>query len=198
MFRGPFDFIKKSAERLGKPLLHVDLHATIAFTAATLINDWITDNEIRILHVTGPGDEDDSKIYRATLDILQAVFFLNLTETNMSNPAHAHGGRNNEPRPPSVSPRTADEAVTLILEDMSLKNQTTLANLREEELPSLQLTLGRYIITRLDQWTHDEAFTASCIAAAEEEGVDISNLSIMMIRKLWKKLRQTHRLRVVK
>jgi hypothetical protein len=149
------------------------------------------------LNVTGPRDERDPKIYRATLDILQAVFFLNLTESNMSNPLYAQSNQSNESHQ-AFSPKTADEAVGIILNDMSLKNRTAMANLREEELPSLQLTLGLYIKRRLDQWPYDEAFAASCIAAAREEGMDESNLSIVMIRKLWKKLKETHRLRVVK
>ncbi len=196
-FREHFDFIKKMSERFSKPMLHVDLQTTIAFNAATLINDWIVDNDIRILNVTGPRDERDPKIYQATLDIIQAVFFLNLTETNMSNPIHAHYNQSGESSPAS-SPKTVADAVDIILSDMSLKNRSAMANLREQELPSLQLTLGLYIKRRLDQWPHDEAFTASCIAESREEGMDESNLTIMMIKKLWKKLKETHRLRVVK
>ena len=192
-----FGFVKKMSQRLGKPVLDVDLHTTVAFNAATLINDWIVDNDIRVLNVTGPRDEQDPKIYQATLDIIQAVFFLNLTETNMSNSIHAHAAPGNESRPAS-SPKTIEEAVDLILNNMSLKNRSTMANLREEELPSLQLTLGLYIKRQLDKWPHDEEFSASCMAASREEGMDESSLTIVMIKKVWKKLRKTHRLRVIK
>jgi hypothetical protein len=192
-----FDFIKKISERLSKPVLDVDLHTTIAFNAATLINDWIVDNDIRVLNVTGPRDEQDPKIYRATLDIIQAVFFLNLTETNMSNPIHVQGTPGNE-SPPVSSPKTIEDAVDLILNGMSLKNRSTMANLREKELPSLQLTLGLYIKRQLDKWPYDKAFSASCSAASKEEGMDESSLTMVMIKKLWKKLIKTHRLRIVK
>jgi hypothetical protein len=194
-FREQFDFIKKISERFSKPVLHIDLHTTIAFNAATRINDWIVDNDISVLNVTGPRDEQDPKIYQATLDIIQAVFFLNLTETNMGNPIQAHDHPKIESRP---APKTVEEAVERILKDMPLKNRSTMANLREEELPSLQLTLGLYIKRLLDQWPQDEAFAASCIAASREEGMDESSLTMVMIKKLWKKLKETHRLRVVK
>ena len=192
-----FDFIKKISERFSKPVLDINLRQTIAFNAATLINDWIVDNDIRVLNVAGPRDEQDPKIYQATLDIIQAVFFLNLTETNMSNPIHAHGAPGNESGP-APSPKTVAGAVDLILNDLSLKNRSTMANLREEELPSLQLTLGLYIKRQLDKWPRNEEFSASCVAASREEGMDESSLTIVIIKKLWKKLRKTHRLRIVK
>ena len=196
-FREQFDFIKKISERFSKPLLHIDLHSTIAFNAATRINDWIVDNGISVLNVMGPRDEQDPKIYQATLDIIQAVFFLNLTESNMSNPLRA-GHHPKDDLPPATPPKTVADAVDLILADMSLKNRSTMANLREEELPSLQLTLGLYIKRQLDRWPHDDAFTASCIAASREESMDESSLTMVLIKKLWKKLKETHRLRVVK
>jgi hypothetical protein len=196
-FREQFDFIKKISERFSKPVLHIDLHKTIAFNAATRINDWIVDNSISVLNVTGPRDEQDPKIYQATLDIIQAVFFLNLTESNMSHPIHAHRHKKNRPGT-VILPKTIVEAIDLILNGMSLKDRSTMANLREEELPSLQLTLGLYIKRQLDQWPQDEAFAASCVAASKEEGMDESSLSMVIIKKLWKKLKETHRLRIVK
>jgi hypothetical protein len=191
-----FDFIKKISQHDGKPLLHVDLHATAAFSAASRINDWIVDNAVRVLYVTGPRGEQDPGIYRATLDIIQAVFFLNLTETNMGN-LHHTGGR---PHPKTAAgfPKTVAEAVDRILNDMSLKNRTTMANLREEELPSLQLTLGLYIRRQLDRWPRDPAFADAITRASREEGLDETNPTTVIIKKLWQKLRQTHRLRIVK
>jgi hypothetical protein len=197
-FREQFDFIKKISKRFAKPVLHIELHTTVAFNAATRINDWIVDNDISVLNVAGPRNEQDPRIYQATLDIIQAVFFLNLTETNMGSPIQAHDHPKDESQPPAVSPRTVADAVDLILKDMSLKNRSTMANLREEELPSLQLTLGLYIKRLLDRWPHDDTFTASCITASREEGMDESSLTMMLIKKLWKKLKETHRLRVLK
>lgn len=186
-----------STRRYSTPLLHVDLNNTSAFNAASLINDWIIDNDLTILHVTGPSENEDEKIYPATLDILQAVYFLNLTETSMNQPM---GTQNMLTKPLEVDlpPITADSVIDIIINEMHLKDRTLLANLRKEELAPLQLTLGLYIKKKLDTWLKDETLARSCVQAAEKENLDTSNMPMVIIKLMWKRLRDTHRLRVVK
>ena len=187
----------RTIHRYSKPMLHVDLIHTNAFNAASLINDWIMDNRLTILHVTGPSEKEDLKIHAATMDILQAVFFLNLTETNLNQTMGAHGL-------PVLSLKTdlppgdVDTAVDIIIHEMHLKDRILMANLRKEELASLQMTLGLYIQRKLDIWLQDATLYASCVAAAEEEKLDKSNMPMVLIKIMWKKLRDTHRLRIVK
>jgi hypothetical protein len=187
----------KSTRRYSTPLLHVDLNSTSAFNAASLINDWIIDNDLIILHVTGASEKEDEKIYPATLDILQAVYFLNLTETSMNHPM---GTQNmlSQPLEADLPTKTAESVVDIIINEMHLKDRTLLANLRKEELAPLQLTLGLYIKKKLDIWLRDETLSHSCIQAAKKENLDTSNMPMVIIKLMWKKLRDTHRLRVVK
>ena len=189
-------FVKKIADRLQKPMLFIDLKKSTAFTAATLINDWIIDHDIRVLNVTGPQHEETPRIYQATLDIIQAVFFLNLTEANMSGPIRSVG--TGQSRLSLENPETLEDAVALIARGMTLKDKTILANLRPEELAPLQLTLGLYIKTQLDRWQANEKFCAACAAAAEKEGLDVSNPTMVLIKALWHHLKKTHRLRRIK
>lgn len=191
------DLARKMARRYSSPVLHVDLSETIAFNAASLINDWIVDHAIKILNVTGPSSSLDPQIYRATLDIIQAVYFLNLTEVNLSNPIYSDKTVQGEPEK-SRSPNSVSDAVAAIIKGMNLKDRALMANMREEELAPLQLTLGLYIKKKLNLWIANEAFFASCTAAAEEERLDASNIPMVIIKKIWKELRATHRLRVVK
>ena len=69
---------------------------------------------------------------------------------------------------------------------------------KAEEIAPLQLTLGLYIKKKLDMWSREPALYNSCVAAAEREKLDKSNLPMVLIRMMWKKLKDTHRLRVVK
>lgn len=187
----------RTIQRYSTPLLHVDLNSTSAFNAASLINDWIIDNDLNILHVTGPSEKEDHKIYPATLDILQAVYFLNLTETSMNQPMGAQELLA-QPLKTVLPPKTAAAAVDIIINEMHLKDRTLMANLRKEEIAPLQLTLGLYIKKKLDIWSQDTTLYQSCVAAAEKENLDKSNLPMVFIKMMWKKLRDTHRLRVVK
>lgn len=184
-------------QRFSAPLLHVDLNLTGAFNAATLINDWIVCNDLHILHVTGLSQNKPDKLYPATLDILQAVYFLNLTETGMQQPMGAHELLF-RPLKPELSPKTAEAAVDIIINEMQLKDRILMANLREEEIAPLQFTLGLYIKRKLDLWSQDATLGLSCAAAAEKENLDPSNLPMVFIKMMWKKLKRTHRLRVVK
>ncbi len=189
--------IAAAVRRYSTPLLQIDLNQVNAFNAAAMINDWIMDNAVSILHVSGPSQKEDRRIYHATHDLLQAVYFLNLTEASVSlsmdskkQDTERSGG---DPLPGSV-----DDAVDRIIEAMSLKDRAQLANFRAEEIAALQLTLGLYIKAKLDHWSGRTAFDHSCEAAAEKEKIDKSNLSMVLIKLIWKKLRDTHRLRVVK
>ena len=189
--------IENTARRYSTPLLQIDLNQVNAFNGAAMINDWIMENAITILHVSGPSQMEDQRIYQATHDILQAVYFLNLTETSvnlsMDSRNQVHAQPDNEQAPDS-----ADAAVELIIKAMSLKDRTQLANFRAEEIAALQLTLGLYIKAKLDFWSGRADFDRSCEAVAEEEKMDKSNLPMVLIKLVWKKLRHTHRLRIVK
>jgi hypothetical protein len=189
--------IENAARRYSTSLLQIDLNQINAFNGAAMINDWIMENRITVLHVSGPSQMEDQNIYQATHDILQAVYFLNLTETSVTLSMESKDPVNVQADNEQL-PDTADAAVDLIIEAMSLKDRAQLANFRAEEIAALQLTLGLYIKAKLDFWSGRAGFDRSCETAAEEEKMDTSNLPMVLIKLIWKKLRATHRLRVVK
>ncbi len=189
--------IEISARRYSNPLLQIDLNQVNAFNGAASINDWIMENAINVLHVSGPSQMEDKRIYQATHDILQAVYFLNLTEASVSLSMDSKDQVNAQPDK-EQPPDNVDAAVDAIIKAMSLKDRTQLANFRAEEIAALQLTLGLYIKAKLDRWSGRAAFDSSCKVAANEEKMDKSNMPMVLIKLIWKKLRATHRLRVVK
>jgi len=189
--------IENTARRYSSHLLQIDLNQLNAFNAAAMINDWIVENAITVLHVSGPALLEDQRIYQATYDILQAVYFLNLTETSVTLNPGSKDQMDVLPHKEQL-PDSVDAAVDAIIKAMSLKDRTQLANFRAEEIAALQLTLGLYIKAKLESWSGRKEFDRSCKAAAEKERMDISNLPMVLIKLIWKKLRATHRLRVVK
>ena len=91
-----------------------------------------------------------------------------------------------------------DEAVHQIMSGMSLRDRTTMANMKEEQLEILQFTLGLYIKNKLDEWAVSEELMKSCMALSEDENSSREDASTVIMKELWKRLRETHKLRVVK
>ena len=81
---------------------------------------------------------------------------------------------------------------------MSLKDRTTMTNIDEEKLQILQLALGLYIKNKLDDWSVNEELMESCMAISKDENLSRADDSTVIMKELWKKLRETHKLRVVK
>ena len=194
LLTGGSEYTRKLALKFNKPLLHVNLSKKTRFDTAVLINNWIVDYDIKTLNVAGPRASKDSKIYQATLDIMQSVLFLCFSENNFIHKAK----RWNEIDHPSDMPQTVDEAAADIIAGMNLRDRSIMANLSEEDLISLQLTLGLYIKQQLEVWSVNEQLKASCLQACKENGLDESNSAMIFIEKIWKKLKETHKLKVVK
>jgi putative molybdenum carrier protein len=190
---GGSGYTKKWALKYGKPMLHIDLSSVTPFDSAVLINDWIVEYDIKVMNVAGPRASKDSKIYQSTLDIIESVLFLCFSENNFVHTARKWDDKEH----PSDLPKTVNEAVTDIIAAMDLRDRSMLANLSEEDLVPLQFTLGMYIKQQMEVWSINESLKESCIQACREEGLDESNPAAVIIKRIWEKLRSTHKLRIV-
>jgi len=181
-----------------RPWLHIDLDQTTAFQAAVAINNWISKQEIAILNVAGPRASKDSAIYQDALNILESVYYLGLVEGGMSGSGTVKSLLHSQMKQPDPAPQSVTEAVERLFSKMPLKDKTTVANMSQTELPDLHLTLGRYIMNNFGLLSGNRELMKSCrseskdVLRHEEDGVGI------IINALWEKLRQTHKLRVIK
>jgi hypothetical protein len=190
---GGSEYTEKWSLKYGKPMLHIDLSSVTPFDAAVLINDWIVDYDIKVMNVAGPRASKDSKIYQSTLDIIESVLFLCFSENNFVHTARKWDDKEH----PSDLPKTVDEAAADIISGMDLRDRSMLANLSEDDLTPLQLTLGLYIKQRMEVWSVNETLKESCIQVCKEEGLDESNPSAVIFKRVWGRLKGTHKLRVV-
>ena len=193
MITGGSEYTQKMALKLKKPMLHVDLSRQPPFDAAVQINNWIVDYDIKILNVAGPRASKDSKIYQSTLDIIESVLFVCLSENNFIHKARKW----NDVEHPSDMPKTVDEAVLDIINEMDLRDRSILGNLSKEDLFLFHLNLGRDIKQQLAVWSVNEALKESCFRFCEEEGLETSDPAMAIVVKLWKRLKETHKLRIV-
>jgi len=190
---GGSEYTRKWALKYGRPLLHIDLSSVTSFVAAVQINNWIVDYDIKVMNVAGPRASKDSKIYQTTLDIIESALFLCFSENNFMYKARKWNDKEHS----SDLPQTVDEAAEDIIAGMDLRDRTMLANLSEEDIMPLQLTLGLYIDQQLQVWSINESLKESCIQVCREEGLDESNPSMVIIKRVWERLKGTHRLRIV-
>jgi hypothetical protein len=181
-------FTEQMAEKHGRPCLHIDLNKTKKLQAAQNIESWITEHNIKILNVAGSRASKDPKIYQATKSILKTVFHLSVTEESSIQKA----------LPMSAWPKTVDEAVAKLVEGLPLREKTRMANLREMELTSLAFSVGLVIKNEFGLWDGNEELIKSCQLVSGTEDLHPDDAAAVIIKELWKKLRETHSLRAVK
>mgnify|MGYP001817584446 FL=1 len=176
---GGSEYTRKRALKYGKPMLQIDLNDMLPSYATATIYNWISDHDIKVLNVAGPRASKDSKIYDATIYILEDVYSIILTEHQLDVSLMFNNRLKDEEHSIDM-PKTVDEAAQDIIGDMDLKNKAALANLTEDELIPIQLSLGMYIKEKLKIWSANKQLEESCIQACREKGLDES-LSLIHI-----------------
>jgi hypothetical protein len=194
---GGSEYTREMAIRHSRPWLHIDLDRMIAFHAATAINKWILQKKIETLNVAGPRASKNPAIYPDTLNILESVYYLGLVENTMT------GGNVKNPMPfqmkqPKKEPQSVAEAVERLISNLPLKDKATVANMSRNELHSLSLGLGGYIMNNFGLLSGNWELMKSCRSASKEILRHEEDAATVIITTLWEKLQQTHKLRVIK
>ena len=194
---GGAEYSRKMADKHRRPCLHVDLKESSTFVIASKINTWVLENNIEVLNVTGSRASEDSTIYKDTMDIVEGSILLGLVEAKPGEPV-------SDEHPSDyldkglIPPITVDGAVVKLISEMHLHDRVQLANLKREELAQLDVSLGRYIKDQLLRNGVNRLLFESCITASGKVLLNESDASLVIIEKLWEKLKETHRLRILK
>jgi hypothetical protein len=193
---GGSELTRTIAEKNERPCLHIDLHKTIAFKAAEQIKNWIEAHKIEVLNIAGPRESNDPKIYKVVGDVLETVLHLDIIDVSMPDPFSAV---NSHSLSSSNLPRTVDGAVNMLLSELSFKDQTRLANMPEEKLSDLRLSLGKNIKETFKLGEENKDLLKSCRFLSETGRNTEEDAVLIIIRELWKKLKKkTNILRIVK
>ena len=190
---GGSDYTRKMTLRHHKQLLHLDLSNYEPFDAASLIASWIRMQNIQILNVAGPRASKDPDIYGDVIKVLAQTIQILIYEEKKSG-AESGPDTNRKPLNP---PKTVDQAVERLLSEMAFKDKSTIANMAEIELSVLHKTTGEYIRNAFGLWSGNKDLMTSCCFFAKRDKVSEDEASSIIIRELWKRLRETHRIRVI-
>jgi len=192
---GGSEFTRKMALKHNRVWLHIDLTKVAAFEASQRITSWLFSSNIEILNVAGPRASSDPKIYKATMDILEAVYFLSLVDVNLSSPGQ---GPHAIAKEALAVPKTVHEAVRLLEKQLILKDRVIIANITREELASLNFSLGDFIRNHFSREAEYEALLNSCREVSGRATLGEADVPALIIEALWEKLKASHKLRLIK
>ena len=90
-------------------------------------------------------------------------------------------------RTPDI-PQTVDEAAEEIIETLDLEERVRISNLPKSDVKILQMVLGQYTEKQLEKYYIDETY----------QNLDAPYGPANVIERVWERLRETHKLRMVK
>jgi hypothetical protein len=186
---------KTLAEKHKKPCLYIKLDSMPAFKATIDITKWIKQHKIEILNVAGPKASGDPDIYDATLKILETVFLLRVIDDDVPDLIYKHHGIKDQSFEKNY-PETVDKAVDKLISEMPLKDKVALAEMSEYDIDALHPSLGLYIRNKYGLWSGSPLFEA-CRELTGNKDLQVDEAPTFIIKKLWEKLRKTHRIRRV-
>ncbi len=94
-------------------------------------------------------------------------------------------------------PKTVDQAVERLISDLSLKDRVYIANLARENLYLIHLSLRSHLGQELGLWSGNKDLIESCRAMSGSSELRADHCPEVILEALWKKLRETHAMRVV-
>lgn len=186
-----FNRAKHLAKTHQKPFLDIDFRKTSRFEIALTICKWIIEHQIQRLHVTGEKAEKGSQVCTDTMDVLESAVYLSHVEYNAPLTVTL-------PLVDKQVPKTLDDAVDLLISDLPLKDRVIIANMRLGELGSLNITLGKYIQEAFGLWGGNPHLMESCRVYARDPALQAENASGLIIQLLWGKIKDSHRLRIIR
>ena len=98
------------------------------------------------------------------------------------------------------NPNTVDTVVEEIIAELTLAERVGTADLDENEFRVVELTLGKLIRYKLNQLAVgvNEALRDDCISRSGRSTLNDTDAAAVILKEVWNRLKETHRLRVVK
>jgi len=178
-------------------LLGVDLDQTVAFHAASLVNDWIQLRYIDVLYVVCPSTTANLHAEKHTKLLLERALILDLMNVSSHGAITDYSKKDDLDKRP-VLPKTFHEAVERLISEMVLKDKVVIANMTHDELVDLNSNLGAYIRNAFRLWSGNPDLMESCRFAAKKKTLDVDEASFAIIDAMWEKLQKSHKLKIVK
>ena len=177
------DPVVERARKASKPLLEIEIADASVTEASARIDDWVSEHGIETVFITGPPKTEDGMIYFMAKLLLQTA--LDRGEMRI------HSQR-------AEWPTRVEEAVGRLRDALSLKDRITIANMTESELNSLDASLGTFIRAHFGLAEGNRDLLDACRSSYNRIDINPELAVAVIIELLWRQLRNTHKLRIVK
>ncbi len=94
-------------------------------------------------------------------------------------------------------PLTVDEAVNQIIAEMSLCERVMLAKMPEERITWFEKLFALYLDEKLKEWSVNKELIKDCHSQLGDQPSDEHQAATVIFKELWRRLRKTHRLRLI-
>jgi hypothetical protein len=187
-------YTQRMAKKHNRPCLHLDLNKSDIFQTSMLLLEWIDEYEIETLNVAGPRESKNPKIYRLVKEVLEVWLMLESRRDRIFDSFQLNKSSTNKG---IKRPTTVDEAVDRLMSEMKLKDLAKLANMVADDLISLHFTVGMWIRNNF-VYPRNDKLLESCREVSKNEYLHNAQMHMVIVRELWKRLQETHKLKVIK
>jgi hypothetical protein len=166
----------KFAKKIRKPWFHIDLNEAYVYLVASDIYRWTLENNIRTLNVAGPRASKDPKVNEDVRYIIEGTILLTLVKAKAGQGLTEFTEDELTKNIPAIRKSVVHAVVDELISDIPLDGRVLIANMAEDEIRVLQAVFEAYVRNEFgDNAKIDKVITA-----------------------LWDKLKDTHKLRVVR
>jgi len=190
-------YARKTTIKNSHQVFVIDLELTPSFEAVTIIYDWIQKYNIDELYIIGPFTYEYLNIDRHMTIIVEGALLLDLMDAPQGSKVTDYYKDMYLQKLPDL-PKTVDEAIDQIMSDMTLDERVRMANFDKEELRVINYSLSIFIRNQLFMKDINKELFESCRIISGNKNLNEGTAALVIIERLWEKLRKTYRLRVVK
>ncbi len=95
-------------------------------------------------------------------------------------------------------PATVDEAVDLLIAELSFGDRTIIANMKERDLRDLDFAIGIRVKGEFGLRNGNKELLQSCCSESGQPSIDPDLASAFIIKRLWVRVQDTRVLKIVK
>ena len=198
--RGPLTggskLTRSYAREIGRPNCFLDLSIHEEFEASVILKSFLSENSIKTLNVAGPRLSGQPWIYQDVRTVLEAALYLLFLDSDHEKKIAPFVSKG-----PFTAghPDTLDDAVNLIIGEMTLRTRSFIAGFDPDRIFMLYFSFQDYIKIRAGLDRENKELMVDCGSQmgsgkpfTEEDAV------MLILREVKKRLEPDHILRVVK